>query len=158
MIVPVFPVDTLSVLKGHNEISPQPSLLQAEQPQLSQPFLTGEVLQPSDHCCGLLCPRPNRSMSYLRREFTMRCVWREEQGEWGSPEHVHPDRSFLCSQVGSVVLVPCVDGDAGIPPLLRVVPTHEGASPHSPLSREMPWGEDALQQAVDSSSLDTALV
>ena len=25
------------------------SLLQAEQPQLSQPFFTGEVLQPSDH-------------------------------------------------------------------------------------------------------------
>ena len=28
------------------------SLLQAEQPQLSQPFLIGEVLQPSDHVCG----------------------------------------------------------------------------------------------------------
>ena len=32
--------------------SPEPSLLQAEQPQLSQPFLTAEVLQPSDHLCG----------------------------------------------------------------------------------------------------------
>jgi len=30
---------------------PQPSLLQAEQPQLSQRFLTGEVFQPSDHLC-----------------------------------------------------------------------------------------------------------
>ena len=30
-------------------MSPEPSLPQAEQPQLSQPFLTGEVLQPSDH-------------------------------------------------------------------------------------------------------------
>jgi len=33
-------------------MSPQLSLLQAEQPQLSQPFLTGEMLQPSDHLCG----------------------------------------------------------------------------------------------------------
>jgi len=31
--------------------SPQ-SLLQAEQPQLSQPFLIGEVFQPSDHLCS----------------------------------------------------------------------------------------------------------
>jgi len=30
----------------------QPSLLQAEQLQLSQPLLTGEVFQPSDHFCG----------------------------------------------------------------------------------------------------------
>jgi len=33
---------------------PEPSLLQAEQPQLSQPVLTGEVLQPSNHFCGPL--------------------------------------------------------------------------------------------------------
>jgi len=30
----------------------QPSLLQAEQPQLSQPFLIGGVFQPPDHLCG----------------------------------------------------------------------------------------------------------
>jgi len=30
----------------------EPSLLQAEQPQLSQPLLTGEVFQPFDHLCG----------------------------------------------------------------------------------------------------------
>jgi len=30
----------------------QPSLLQAEQHQLSQPFLKGELLQPSDQFCG----------------------------------------------------------------------------------------------------------
>ncbi|KAK4827886.1 hypothetical protein QYF61_022309, partial [Mycteria americana] len=35
-------------LKGCNKVSPGASLLQAEQPQLSQPFLIGEVLQPSD--------------------------------------------------------------------------------------------------------------
>ncbi|KAK4814241.1 LOW QUALITY PROTEIN: hypothetical protein QYF61_012737 [Mycteria americana] len=34
------------------KVSPQPSLLQAEQPQLSQPVLVGEVLQPSDHLRG----------------------------------------------------------------------------------------------------------
>ena len=42
----------LQVLSGCIKMSPEPSLLQAEQPQLSQPFLTGEVLQPSDHFCG----------------------------------------------------------------------------------------------------------
>ncbi|KAK4832884.1 hypothetical protein QYF61_026434 [Mycteria americana] len=42
----------ISILKGCNEVSPEPSLLQAEQPQLSQPFLTGEVFHSSDHFCG----------------------------------------------------------------------------------------------------------
>jgi len=39
-------------------VTPQPSLPQAEQPQLSQPFLPAEGFQPSDHCWGLLCPAP----------------------------------------------------------------------------------------------------
>ncbi|KAK4818403.1 hypothetical protein QYF61_012324 [Mycteria americana] len=42
----------LKILKGHNKVSLEPSFLQAEQPQLSQPVLIGEVLQPSDHFCG----------------------------------------------------------------------------------------------------------
>ncbi|KAK4816767.1 hypothetical protein QYF61_022765 [Mycteria americana] len=42
----------LKILKGCIKVSPEPSLLQAEQPQLSQPFLIGEVLQPSHHFCG----------------------------------------------------------------------------------------------------------
>jgi len=29
------------MLKGHNKISPEPPLLQAEQPQISQPFFIG---------------------------------------------------------------------------------------------------------------------
>jgi len=40
------------VLDGCYEVSLEPLLLQAEQPQLSQPFLTGEVFQPSDNFCG----------------------------------------------------------------------------------------------------------
>lgn len=40
------------VKKHCNEISPQPSVLQSEQLQLSQIFLTGEVLQPSDNFYG----------------------------------------------------------------------------------------------------------
>ncbi|KAK4816292.1 LOW QUALITY PROTEIN: hypothetical protein QYF61_014590 [Mycteria americana] len=50
--VPIFPIGPLYVLEGCYKVSPQPSLLQAEQPQLSQPVLTGEVLQPSDHFRG----------------------------------------------------------------------------------------------------------
>ncbi|KAK4807117.1 hypothetical protein QYF61_018458 [Mycteria americana] len=46
------PVTTGPVLKGRNKVSLEPSLLQAERPQLSQPFFTGEVLQPSDHLRG----------------------------------------------------------------------------------------------------------
>ena len=60
-----FLVGLLQVLKGCYKVSPQPSLLQAEQPQLSQPFLIGEVLQPSDHLCGLLWTHSNSSMSFL---------------------------------------------------------------------------------------------
>jgi len=39
-------------LEGCIKVSPQPSLFQAEQPQLSQPFLMADVFQPSDHFCG----------------------------------------------------------------------------------------------------------
>jgi len=48
----IFPIGPLQVLKGCYKVSPQPSLLQAKQPQLSQPFLITEVLQLSDHLCG----------------------------------------------------------------------------------------------------------
>ena len=43
---------SLQVLEGHNEVSPEPSLLQAKQVQFPQPFLIGEVLQPSAHLSG----------------------------------------------------------------------------------------------------------
>ncbi|XP_075282414.1 zinc transporter ZIP13 isoform X2 [Opisthocomus hoazin] len=42
----------LQVLEGCSKVTPEPSLLQAEQPQLPQPVLIGEVLQPSDHLRG----------------------------------------------------------------------------------------------------------
>ncbi|KAK4831174.1 LOW QUALITY PROTEIN: hypothetical protein QYF61_015644 [Mycteria americana] len=42
----------LKILEGCYKVSLEPSLLQAEQPQLSQPVLVGEVLQPSDHFHG----------------------------------------------------------------------------------------------------------
>ncbi|KAK4808149.1 hypothetical protein QYF61_000129 [Mycteria americana] len=47
-----FPVGPLQVLEGCYKVSPEPSLLQAEQPQLSQPVFIGEVFQPSDHLGG----------------------------------------------------------------------------------------------------------
>ena len=46
-------------------VSPEPSLLQAEQPQLPQPVLIAEGFQPSDHCWGLLWPCSNSSRSVL---------------------------------------------------------------------------------------------
>jgi len=51
-IFPIFPIDPLQVLGGCSKVSLQPSLLEAEQPQLSQLFVVGEVLQPLDHLCG----------------------------------------------------------------------------------------------------------
>ncbi|XP_068253163.1 ubiquitin-conjugating enzyme E2 W isoform X1 [Nyctibius grandis] len=42
----------LQILEGCYEVSPEPSLLQAEEPQLSQPVFIGEVLQPFDHHRG----------------------------------------------------------------------------------------------------------
>ncbi|KAK4830276.1 hypothetical protein QYF61_009369 [Mycteria americana] len=42
----------LQVLEGCYKVSLEPPLLQAEQPQLSQPVFIGEVLQPSDHLHG----------------------------------------------------------------------------------------------------------
>ena len=40
-------------MEGCNEVSREPSLLQAKQAKLPQPSLTGVVLQPSDNLCGL---------------------------------------------------------------------------------------------------------
>ena len=45
-------VASLQILKGCYQMSLKPSLLQAEQPQLSQPVLIGEVFQTLDHFCG----------------------------------------------------------------------------------------------------------
>ena len=39
----------LHILKGRSQVSPKHSLLQAEQPQLSQSILVGEVFHPLDH-------------------------------------------------------------------------------------------------------------
>ena len=47
-----FLVGLLQGLEGCYKVSPQSSLLQTEQPQLSQPVLRGEVFQPSDRFCG----------------------------------------------------------------------------------------------------------
>ena len=51
-IVPFLPIVPLGLALEGNKVSLEPSFLQAEQPQLSQPFFTGEVFQPSDHFCG----------------------------------------------------------------------------------------------------------
>ena len=51
-LFPLLFIHSLQVLEGHDEVSLQRSLLQAKQAQFPQPFLIGEVLQPSDHMSG----------------------------------------------------------------------------------------------------------
>ena len=51
-LAPAFLVGPLQVLEGGYKFPPEPSLLQASEPQLSQPVLIREVLQPSDHLHG----------------------------------------------------------------------------------------------------------
>jgi len=46
------PSCSLQVLEACNEVCPEPSLLQAKKAQIPQPFLIGQMLQPSDHPCG----------------------------------------------------------------------------------------------------------
>jgi len=60
-----FLVGPLQVREGCCEVTPEPSLLQPEQPQFSQLFLTGEVFRPSDSFCIFLCTHSSRSMSFL---------------------------------------------------------------------------------------------
>ena len=50
----MFPIGLLQVLEGCCKVPLEPSLLQAEQPQVSQPFLRAERFQPLDCFCGLL--------------------------------------------------------------------------------------------------------
>ncbi|KAM6340258.1 uncharacterized protein FN964_011654 [Alca torda] len=61
--LPSFPGAPLGTGRG-SKVSPGPLLLQAEHPQLSQPVLTAEGLQLSDHLRGLLWTHSNRSMSF----------------------------------------------------------------------------------------------
>ena len=63
--LPIFPVGPLSVLEGCSKVSPEPSLLQAKQPQLSEPVLIGEVFQPPIILVALLWTRSNSSMSFF---------------------------------------------------------------------------------------------
>ena len=48
----MLPLGPLQVLAGCYKVTPEPSLLQTEQPQLSLPVLIEEVLQHSDHLRG----------------------------------------------------------------------------------------------------------
>jgi len=48
----ILPAGPLQVLEGCYNVTLEPSLLQAQQSQLSQLFLLGEVLHPSDHFCA----------------------------------------------------------------------------------------------------------
>ena len=50
--LPSFPVGPLQTVEGHYKVPPEPSLLQAEQTQLSQPVPISKALQPSDHFHG----------------------------------------------------------------------------------------------------------
>ena len=49
--VPYFLTAPFQVLKGRSQVTLKPSLLQAEQPHLSQPVLIGKVFHPLDHFC-----------------------------------------------------------------------------------------------------------
>jgi len=55
----------LQILEGCLKVTPEPSLLQAEQPQLPQPFLTSEGFQPLNIFVALYWPHTNRSRSVL---------------------------------------------------------------------------------------------
>ena len=49
--LPFLLISSTQLLEGHNEVSLEPSLLQAKEDQICQPFIIREVLQPSDHLC-----------------------------------------------------------------------------------------------------------
>jgi len=71
MSLSILPAGPLQVLEGCFKVSPQPSLLQAEQPQLSQPFLIGEVFQEAEMICNknFNNPKPEDSL-YVHNVFS----------------------------------------------------------------------------------------
>ena len=64
-LFPLLFICSFQVLEGRNEVSLEPSLLQARQAQFPQPFLIGEVLQPSVHLSG----PPLDSLFHVPRSF-----------------------------------------------------------------------------------------
>ena len=69
---PLLLVGSPSVLEGCNEVTPQPSLLQAVQAQLPRPAFVGEVLQPSAHLRGP--PLPLKSCQLCAAPMPLRTV------------------------------------------------------------------------------------
>jgi len=75
---------------SYSEVSPESSLLQSEQVQLTQLVFAGEVLQHSDHLCALLWTRSNSSTSFLcwgSQAWTENSRWGPHEGraEGGNP-------------------------------------------------------------------------
>jgi len=73
-------ISSPQILEGCSVFSPEPSLLQAKQAQFSQPFFTGELLQPFCHLCGLLWTQQiagyETCCCFLEKE------WEQSQPAW----------------------------------------------------------------------------
>ena len=86
--VPFFLTAPLQVLKGCYQVSLEPSLLQAEQPQLSRPVLVGEVFHSLCHFCGppldalqQVCVSPVLRIPHLDTVLQVRCHQHRAQGQ-----------------------------------------------------------------------------
>ena len=79
---------SLQVLECRNEVSLQPSLIQAEQVQFPQPFSIGEVLRPSGHLHGPLLDRVQQLHILFVLEahtWTQHCRWNLMRAkQWGA--------------------------------------------------------------------------
>jgi len=110
----------LQALEGHNKVSPQPSLLQAEQPQLSHPFLLGEVFQTSDHLHGhpldplqrahvllmLGAPEPNAVLQYSGTLLFAFFIGTSSQDAVCIYRHSHTCPYFKAEFFFKIVIVP----------------------------------------------------
>jgi len=75
-----FLVGPLQVLEGFYKVSLEPSLLTAEKLHFSQPFLTGQMFNPSDRFCGPpLDPLEQLHVFSTLRALEMNIVEPEEQ-------------------------------------------------------------------------------
>lgn len=92
----IFHASSLQGLESCNKIISKSCLFQAEQSQLSQPFLTGEVLHPSDQLGGLHWTCSNGSMSFL-------CWWPQSWIQYSRCDLVRAEQR---SRILSLALLP----------------------------------------------------
>jgi len=107
---------SLSFLQLHFrywKVSPEPSLLQTEQPQLSQPVLIGDMFDPLEHFCG----PPLDALQQLHVSAVLRTPLWTQYSRWGLTSTEQRGRITSLALLATLLLMQ----PQGFPSLLQII-------------------------------------